>query len=96
MTNVLRHANATRVGVILEATNDLVRLIVEDNGDGFPANEDCAPSAPARRFGLLGMRERLAPVHGELEVELSPSAGTTLFATVPLGRGKTKPRRESP
>ena len=38
-TNVLRHAEATRVGVILEVRDDEVRLIVEDNGKGFPAND---------------------------------------------------------
>ena len=51
-TNVLRHANATRVGVILEASDDEARLIVEDNGKGFPADESASPFA-ATRNGCL-------------------------------------------
>jgi signal transduction histidine kinase len=85
-TNVLRHANATRVGVILEVNGDTVRLIVEDNGKGFPAQDHKSPFAATRRFGLHGMRERLALVHGQLDVESSPASGTTLFVSIPLDR----------
>jgi signal transduction histidine kinase len=84
-TNVLRHAEATRVGVILEIRGDLVRLIVEDNGKGFPTDDQQLPFLAGRRLGLLGMRERLALVHGALDVESSPGSGTTLFAGIPLG-----------
>ncbi|MGA3005512.1 MAG: ATP-binding protein [Acetobacteraceae bacterium] len=85
-TNVLRHADATRVGVILEAKGDLVQLIVEDNGKGFPVDDGKWPFAATRKFGLHGMRERLALVHGKLDVESSPQSGTTLFVSIPLGR----------
>jgi signal transduction histidine kinase len=87
-TNVLRHADATRVGVILEVSGGAVRLIVEDNGKGFPADD---LKAPNRQIGLHGMRERLALVHGQLDIESSPSAGTTLFISVPLDRVSAVP-----
>ena len=85
-TNVLRHADATRVGVILEVSGDAVRLIVEDNGKGFPVDTKRSLSATTRQFGLHGMRERLALVHGHLDVESSPESGTTIFVSVPLDR----------
>jgi len=85
-TNVLRHADASRVGVILEATADSVRLIVEDDGKGFVADSSRLPFAAARQFGLLGMRERLALVHGDLDVESTPDQGTTLFIKIPIRR----------
>ena len=84
-TNVLRHAEATRVGVILETKDDQVRLIVEDNGKGFSPAAARGPFAATRRFGLFGMRERLALVHGELDVESGPQHGTTVFVNIPLG-----------
>jgi len=84
-TNVLRHAEATRVGVLLEVKDDHAQLIVEDNGRGFPAGDGQPPAAAKRRLGVHGMRERLALVHGKLEVESSPSAGTTVFVSIPLG-----------
>jgi two-component system, chemotaxis family, sensor kinase Cph1 len=85
-TNVLRHANATRVGVILESKSDSVRLIVEDNGKGFPVDDGKWPFAATRKFGLHGIRERLALVHGKLDVESSPQSGTTLYVSIPLER----------
>lgn len=85
-TNVLRHADATRVGIILQVKDDRVRLIVEDDGRGFSTVDGVPPFAATRQFGLLGMRERLALVHGELDVESAPECGTTLFFSIPLGR----------
>jgi signal transduction histidine kinase len=84
ITNVVRHACAHRIGIILESTASEVRLIVEDDGCGLPANEASAAGGPVRRLGLLGMRERLSLVCGSLEVESTPGQGTTLFARVPL------------
>ncbi len=82
--NVVKHAEATKVGVILEASALEVRLIVEDDGKGFvwEVPEGAAPVSP--RLGLLGIRERLALVGGLLEVETSPGSGTTLLIHVPL------------
>jgi signal transduction histidine kinase len=84
ITNVVRHAGAHRVGIILESTASEVRLIVEDDGCGLPSSEAGVPGVPARRLGLLGMRERLSLVCGSLELESAPERGTTLFARVPL------------
>jgi signal transduction histidine kinase len=89
-TNVLKHAAATHVGVILEAAGDEVRLVVEDNGKGFPTGEDprvepgegCQPGS--RHLGLVGMRERLALVRGSLEIESTQGSGTSLFVRIPL------------
>ena len=82
--NVVKHAEAKKVGVILEASALEVRLIVEDDGKGFvwEVPEGAAPVSP--RLGLLGIRERLALVGGLLEVETSPGSGTTLLIHVPL------------
>jgi light-regulated signal transduction histidine kinase (bacteriophytochrome) len=82
--NVVKHAEASRVGVILEASGDEVRLIVEDDGKGFVWESAGKPAAPSSRLGLLGVRERLALVGGALEVESSPGEGTTLLIHVPL------------
>lgn len=82
--NIVKHASATRVGVILDANEAEVRMIVEDDGKGFLWNETERSSAPPMRLGLLGVRERLALLGGTLEIETSPGAGTTLLIHVPL------------
>ena len=84
ITNVVKHAEATKVGIILEATLNEVRLIVEDNGKGFNWEDagEQAPSLP--RLGLLGIRERLALINGHLEIESKQGMGTTLIIHAPL------------
>jgi signal transduction histidine kinase len=82
VTNVVKHACADHVAVILDADDMEVRLIVEDNGRGFAAgNDGVAPGT--RHLGLLGMRERLALVHGTLDIESQLEQGTTLYIRVP-------------
>jgi signal transduction histidine kinase len=80
--NVVKHAEARRVGIILEASKTEVSLIVEDDGKGFLWTEESAK--PSTRLGILGMRERLALVGGSLEIESSPGRGATLIVHVPL------------
>jgi light-regulated signal transduction histidine kinase (bacteriophytochrome) len=81
IANVARHAQATRVAILLEAGEKEVRMIVEDNGRGFAAEQ---AAAPTRRLGLLGVRERLSLVAGALEVESAPGRGCTLYIRAPL------------
>jgi signal transduction histidine kinase len=84
ITNVVRHADAERVAVILEATGSQLQLIIEDDGKGFPSEEIEGSGQGALHLGLLGIRERLALVDGVLEVESAPGSGTTLFVRVPV------------
>jgi len=78
MTNVVRHAHATRVDVLVERRGDRVMIMVEDDGVGFE------PGRVQRgdHFGLLGMRERAEALDGSLTVESAPGAGTTVVVEV--------------
>lgn len=82
--NVVKHAEAKQVGVILEASQSEVRLIIEDDGKGFAWDTTGGTAAQSDRLGLIGVRERLALVGGSLEVESAIGAGTTLLIHVPL------------
>lgn len=84
LTNVVRHAEASHVGVILGVSADTVSMIVEDNGRGFGWDPAETTTPPGRRLGLLGIRERLSLVEGTLEVETAPGRGTTLFIRIPV------------
>jgi PAS domain S-box-containing protein len=85
LTNVLKHARAERVSIIMERRHDHLLVIVEDDGQGFD-QEVAASSPPAGmpRLGLLGMTERVASVGGELQVESAVGKGTSLFLRIPL------------
>ena len=78
--NVQRHASATRVGVGLQVLPDRAILTVEDDGRGF----DQQAVEGAGRLGLLGMRERIIQLGGELVIESGSGAGTTVIGRVPL------------
>ncbi len=82
LTNVVRHARAQRVSVVLTAHRDAVQLVVEDDGVGF----DPRRVAPAR-LGLAGMRERVELLGGQFRLESAPGEGTTVYARLPLKRG---------
>lgn len=81
LTNIVRHAAAKHVGIILRRGPDELTMIVEDDGCGF-ADPEASP--PRERLGLLGIRERLSLVGGTLEIESAPNKGTALFARIPL------------
>ncbi len=80
LTNVARHAQATAVKISLALHDHQLRLIIQDNGEGITPAQISDPKS----LGLAGMRERLHPWHGELQIEGSPEAGTTVTVTVPL------------
>jgi signal transduction histidine kinase len=84
LTNVLRHAKAQRVGVLLERRPDHVRLIVEDDGQGFDAQAVLKAVDAHGKLGLLGMQERVILANGTIEIESTPGAGTTVFVRIPL------------
>jgi signal transduction histidine kinase len=79
LTNVVKHARASRVSIILIRRDRKVTALVEDDGQGFDGAIEREDG-----LGLLGMRERVALVDGRLMVESSAGSGTTLAVEVPL------------
>jgi two-component system sensor histidine kinase UhpB len=80
LTNVARHAKATRVSARLTAEDpQKIELIVTDNGQGLAE----ATSGRTGSFGLLGMRERAAVAGGTLSIDSQPGAGTTIAVVLP-------------
>jgi signal transduction histidine kinase len=77
LTNVMKHASATAVGVELVEANETVTLRVTDDGAGFDTNQVSAG------FGLVGMQDRASLIGGTLSVESAPGSGTTVRAEVP-------------
>jgi signal transduction histidine kinase len=79
LTNVVKHAGASRVSVLLTRGDTSVTAVVEDDGRGFEAGESSGEGV-----GLVGMRERVGLLEGRLAIESTEGAGTTLVAEVPL------------
>ena len=93
LTNVARHAQASRVDVSIQKLPDGVCMQIEDDGKSFPVQRVLLARGGSKRLGLLGMRERLEMVGGRFEVESAPGKGTTITACIPVdkaARGREK------
>lgn len=80
LTNAAKHAGATRVDLTAKLGEQGVQIAVEDNGDGFD------PALVNSGRGLVGMRERIEAIGGQLEVSSESRKGTRVQASVPVSR----------
>src|SRR5207253_2930996 len=80
LTNVSRHAQATKVDIVIERVDDEVRLHVRDDGRGFVPAEPRKPNS----FGLLGLRERATLLGGDVKIDTAPGRGTAVDMRLPL------------
>lgn len=83
LSNVMKHAKATSATVSVSENSDVIEIVVTDDGVGF-----AEPRADG--FGLRGIRERVALVGGDLDVESEPSVGTTVRATIPVREAESE------
>ncbi len=91
MANVAKHARASRAAVTLSYMEDVVTLDVRDDGAGFAAWGHAEQSPADGGFGLIAMRQRVARLAGQLEIESEPGSGTAVSASlpaIPLGESK--------
>jgi signal transduction histidine kinase len=79
LTNVARHASATRVAVAVRSVDGQVVLAVEDNGRGIDAEVAASPKS----LGLMGVRERVLPFGGRVDVEGVRGKGTLVRVSLP-------------
>lgn len=91
LTNVLKHADAHGVSVVLDHAVGHFRVIVEDDGKGFDMQVFEQQRRGASHLGLSGMRERLARVGGAMMLESTPGSGTSVFIDIPLATQAERP-----
>jgi PAS domain S-box-containing protein len=85
LTNILRHAQATRVGVAMKEEDGFFSLTVTDNGRGITPAEKFSRNS----LGLLGIEERAHMIGASLDIVGRPGEGTTLHVRVPLSRAES-------
>ncbi|MEO8441293.1 MAG: PAS domain-containing sensor histidine kinase [Betaproteobacteria bacterium] len=83
LTNVARHAHASTVDITLDASDGEITLRVRDNGRGFAAGDPRKPNS----FGLVGLRERVYLLDGEIRVDTAPGKGATIEVRIPMPQG---------
>ncbi len=84
LNNILKHAHATRVDVLVEARDGAVRMVIEDNGVGFEVTDK--DETRDKGIGIIGMHERAALIGGTLQIESQPGQGTSVFLAAPVAK----------
>lgn len=79
LNNIAKHASATELDVRLVQNGEFISLSIADNGCGFDPD-----ALPDGRAGLKGMAERVAEMHGDLQIKSTPGQGTEIQVEVPL------------
>ncbi len=90
LTNIARHARATKVTIKLSKNKKIIILEVTDNGRGIADNE----ATTSKSFGLMGIRERLIALDGDFYIEGLKNQGTTAIVKIPLA-AKSRSKRFS-
>jgi signal transduction histidine kinase len=83
--NALKHSGATEVQIRFVLDKEMFKVMIQDNGCGFEMSP--ATPAPAGRNGLSNMRQRLAEINGDCEIQSGPEQGTTVTLIVPITGG---------
>ncbi len=83
LANVIKHAWANTARITVERIDDEIRVAVEDDGVGLESQGGTVPT-PDGGFGLFGVRQRLAPIDGRLEIEAAFPSGTRAIVSAPL------------
>jgi signal transduction histidine kinase len=87
LTNVLKHARASKVSIVLEKKPEGLALVLEDDGIGFDpesVGRNVSGAGQTSGLGLSGMKERVALLGGTIAVESAPGKGSTIFVQIPL------------
>lgn len=91
LNNILKHAAATAVDVVIGGDAGHVRLEIHDNGVGFQRD----PAATSAGLGLVSMGERVSELGGTFEVDSTPGNGTTVRVVLQLGSGGNEDNGQS-
>ncbi len=92
LSNIIRHAFATKVEVVIDQNKYLFSMAVKDNGVGIQhLNENKNNS-----FGIIGIKERLLSINGECMIDSQHGTGTTLRIAIPIGQKSSETRHEMP
>lgn len=80
LTNVARHAEATKVKIEMSVNNDMLHLEISDNGKGIQLEKILSSTS----LGIIGLRERVGSLKGEFKIQGKKGSGTVVSAVIPL------------
>jgi PAS domain S-box-containing protein len=88
LTNISKHAGATEVSIVVKEDNDILSMVLEDNGVGFEPTGLLGRRSSGRGLGLAALDERARMLGGTLEIWSQPGSGTRVTCLIPIARGR--------
>src|SRR6185503_17892607 len=85
LTNVVKHAQASRARIVLRYKADLMIVEICDDGKGFVGCKSTFSDLKTKQFGLFSIRAALAPLRGSLRIVSTPGRGTRAIVSLPVG-----------
>lgn len=83
LNNIEKHSHATETEISLDFQNDSISIVIQDDGDGFDTKKNDNNSS-SECFGLVGMRERVSLLNGDMEIDSQKGIGTKIIVNIPL------------
>ena len=83
LNNIAKHSGADQVKVSLEHKDSTISASIVDNGKGFDLNEELHPESSRRRFGIVGMHERVSLLAGKIDIQSRSGFGTSITVEIP-------------
>ena len=93
LTNISKHAGATEVSITIKEDDNLIALVLEDNGAGFDPVQVSGRRGSGRGMGLAALDERARMLGGTLKIRSQPGSGTRLTCIIPVEQ-RSKNRRQ--
>jgi PAS domain S-box-containing protein len=84
LTNVIKHANATRISIMVKVVRNNLILTVRDDGKGFNVDRILKASIKSKKFGLFSIHERIEYINGNMKIESAIGKGTKISVIVPI------------
>jgi signal transduction histidine kinase len=84
LANVVKHAKAGKISVVMRHHDDNLEIVVRDDGVGFAADSEAAIMRNEECFGLFSIRERMNDLGGRLKIESKPGTGCEVVLSAPL------------
>jgi PAS domain S-box-containing protein len=88
LTNISKHAGATKVSIAIKEQDGFISLVFEDNGAGFDPSQVSARRASVRGLGLAALDERARMLGGVLNIRSKPGSGTRVTCVIPIDQGR--------
>ena len=84
LRNIVKHARATSAEVTMEFQDNIIKLVITDDGTGFQVPENIDDLSKVNKLGLIGMQERVQLLGGTFRIDSAPGKGTKIIITAPV------------